>query len=202
MIANHIHDALGQVRRLRQTILEKRGFHGYSGPARMLSGAGALLAAAALARFVPQPDPWRHLLGWGVVLAAALVLNYGSLFYWFLFDPEVERDPLQLRPAFDAVPPLAVGAALSLALVTRRQFDLLMPVWMCGYGLAHIPYRQSLPIANYGVGLFYLLAGAACLFTPGFTFTNPWPMGLVFCAGELAGGFILHRDRTRHLAER
>ena len=198
MIANHIHDAISQVRKLREAVLDKRQFRGYSGPARMLSGVVALAGAAVLAWLQPGTATG-HLLGWGAVLVAALLLNYGALLYWFLRNPQVGRDPAMLQPAFDAIPPLAVGAAFTAACLLRGQYDLLVPVWMCMYGLAHIPYRNTLPRANYGVGLFYITAGAACLFWPGAMFTNPWPMGLVFFAGEMAGGIVLHVNRVRNL---
>ena len=51
--------------------------------------------------------------------------------------------------------------------------------------------------ANYFVGLFYMLAGAACLLWFRPLFVNPWPMGLVFLAGETTGGFIFMKDNNR-----
>ena len=42
-----------------------------------------------------------------------------------------------------------------------------------------------------------LLAGAVCLLWPGCEFRNPWPMGIVFFCGEMAGGLILYLDRRR-----
>ncbi len=199
MVASHIHDALSQVRKLRGAVLEKRQFRGYSGPARMAAGCAALAGATVLSRLQPTTDIG-HLAGWGAVLAASLLLNYGALAYWFLSDPQVGRNPAQLQPALDAIPPLAVGAAFSLACILRGQYDWLFPVWMSMYGLVHIPYRNSLPRANYGVGLFYIAAGAACLLWPGgVPFRNPWPMGLVFFAGEMTGGMILHLNRDRNL---
>jgi len=44
--------------------------------------------------------------------------------------------------------------------------------------------------------LFYQAAGIACLLAPGITFLNPWPMGLVFFAGETAGGWILRSGNS------
>ena len=52
MIANHIHDALAQVRTLQELILEKRIFKGYSGKARIAAGTLALACAVILARCV------------------------------------------------------------------------------------------------------------------------------------------------------
>ncbi|MBU4210962.1 MAG: hypothetical protein L6437_07570 [Kiritimatiellae bacterium] len=193
MIAHHIHDALVQVRRLKALILEKRLFRGYSGIARMAGGLMALIGAAIMAsrNFPATPDA--HLLGWTAVLAGALIINYGALLRWFSAKPASRRSLRDLVPAFDALPALAVGAGLSLALIMHGEYDLLFGTWMCLYGLVHMSYRNSLPFANYLVGIFYLACGMIMLVWSGVSFTNPYPMGLVFGAGELAGGFVLCR---------
>ena len=195
MIANHIHDALAQVRKLQELIIEKRNFRGYSGTARMLGGVCALVGTFVLASGAVSEAPVSQLTGWAVVLVVALALNYGALAFWFFFDKDARRELLRIMPAFDAVPALAIGAVLSLAIVLQGQYQLLFGVWMCLYGLVHVMYRQSLPKANYVVGVFYMLCGACCLLDPRLTFVNPWPMGLVFFTGESVGGFILYRNR-------
>lgn len=195
MIANHIHDALSQVRRLQEVILERRAFRGYSGLARAAGGLAALVGAAVLSsRWIP-PSPLAHLIGWGGVLAVALGINYGALLFWFLFDPEARREFLRLMPAVDAIPPLAVAAFLSLTLILHGQFNLLFGTWMCLYGLVHVPYRLSLPRANYGLGLYYIGCGTVCLLTPLGQFTHPWTMGIIFFLGEVSGGLLLHQHR-------
>lgn len=197
MIANHIHDALSQVRKLQEVILERRSFKGYSGTARAMGGLVALAGACVLSSSRMPSSEWAHLAGWGVVLVIALLANYGALAYWFLFDPEARREYLRLMPAVDAIPPLAVAAVMSLALVMHERFDLLFGTWMCLYGLVHVPYRLSLPRANYGVGLFYMVCGAICLLTPLGRFINPWSMGFVFFIGEASGGLLLQRHRNQ-----
>lgn len=196
MIANHIHDALAQVRRLQEFILEKRLFRGYSGAARIASGAVALLGAMVLASDITPPDARAHLMGWGAVLIVGVLLNYGCLVYWFLFNAEVRRNPIMLKPALDAIPAFAVGAAFTFVLVRAEQSDLLFGTWMCFYGLAQVAYRQSLPQGIYFVGLGYLACGAYCLASRVISFIDPWPMGIVFFTGELAGGVVLMSHRT------
>ncbi len=193
MIARHVHHALRQVRQLRELILAKRLFRGYSGLARMAGGLLALAGAAVMARPDFPAAPTAHLRGWSAVLAAALLCNYGALLCWFIIRPGGRRPLRELIPASDALPALAAGAGLSLALVTHGAYDLLFGAWMCLYGLVHMSYRNSLPFANYLVGLFYLAAGLVMLVWPGVSFTAPCPMGLVFGLGELSGGFILFR---------
>jgi len=191
MTASHIHDALAQVRRLQGFILEKRLFKGYSGRARIISGSFALAGAVVLASDAMPAKPLAHLVGWGVVLFVGIALNYACLLYWFLFNPEVRRNPVMLRPALDAVPALGVGAVFTFVFILTEQFDTLFGVWMCFYGLAQVAYRESLPRGMYFVGLGYLVCGACCLLSGPVSFTNPWPMGVVFFVGELAGGIIL-----------
>lgn len=198
MVANHIHDALAQIRTLHMFIIERNLFKGYSGTARIVSGTVALIGAVIMAGDVLPKDPWRHLAGWVVILGIGLVANYGALLYWFFFNREVSRNPLMLSPALDAIPALAVGAALSLALVIHEQFNLLFGVWMSLYGIAQVAYRNSLPRGICETGVFYIICGAACLLTPSVSFTDPLPMGLVFFAGETAGGIILIRDHRRN----
>ena len=82
MIANHIHDALGQVRRLQGLILEKRKFTGYSGTARMLGGSVAMLGCTLMGLYADSYGA--HLFGWGCILAVALLVNYGALMLWYV----------------------------------------------------------------------------------------------------------------------
>lgn len=194
MVAHHVHDALNQVRRLQELVLDKKMFKGYSGGARVLSGLVALVTAGILSAAPVPRTTTAHLAGWGMALTLALLLNYGALAKWFLFNPEVRRDPRMLKPAIDALPALAVGAVLSAALAMAGQYQFLVGVWMSLYGLAQTAYRKSLPPGIYGVGLVYILCGLICLLMPGLSFLNPWPMGLIFFAGELAGGVILRQN--------
>jgi hypothetical protein len=190
MRGHDVGTALKQVRRIQRLLGERGTFRGYSGSARLAGAAAALVGAVTLAAAPVPATPLAHLIGWGTVLAVALAVNYAGLLAWFVSQPATERKIPKLTPAIDAIPALAAGAAMSVAAVIHGEYDLLFGIWMTFYGLTHMPYRKSLPIANYGVGIFYLVAGAACLLFPA-GFTNPWPMGLVFFAGETAGGLIL-----------
>ncbi len=199
MIANHIHDALGQVRRLQTLILEKRKFTGYSGTARMLGGSVAMLGCALMSFF--RDNFTAQWVGWGCILAASLLLNYGALLLWFIQLPERKRTIAEISPAFDAIPPLAVGAVLSAALLLRGHPDLLFGSWMCLYGLAHTTCRKALPRENGFLGLYYLACGAFFLLWPGTTFMNPLLAGLVFLIGEWIGGAIFYRHKIKAIED-
>jgi len=198
MTATHIHDALAQVHKLQELILEKRLFRGYSGKARLWCAAVVAAGTAILGSGRVPDTPRAHLFGWGIVLLAGVTVNYAYLLYWFFFDAEVRRNPVTLKPALDAFPALAVGAALTVVLVGRGAYDLLFGVWMCLYGLAQAAYRHSLPPGIYAVGIAYILCGIYCLLSPHISFTDPWIMGAVFLLGELAGGVVVLRKHQSY----
>ncbi len=147
------------------------------------------------AQFYPQTQ-FAHAAGWGGVCVLAIAMQQTALLRWFLFDPRVKRDPLILRPLIKACAPIFVGCALTLAMIRQENYQFLFGVWMCNYGLVHIGLRQILPRAIAHVGLFYIACGTVCLALPAIDFLNPWPMGLAFVIGEIAGAIILWRDRT------
>jgi hypothetical protein len=194
MIANHIHDALGQVDQLRSLILERRRFAGYSGTARMLGGLVALMGAVVLARVPGLQKLELQLIGWGVVLVAGLALNFGFLGWWFLRNHFGSRRWQVLMPALELFPALALGGVFTLAVVIRGDYDLLFGTWMCFFGLAQMGYRYSLPRGILFVGIYYQIAGACCLVLPQISFLNPLPMGVIFFAGEMVGGWILRSN--------
>ncbi len=197
MISNHVHDALDQVRHLQHAILERIRFHGFSGPTRAFSGTLALFTAIFMSTSYYPQTAKAHLIGWAAVFSVALILNGGALLHWFLNDRAVQRNPRRLRPVLDVIPPLFVGGVLTAALILRGQLDLLFGIWMLMFGLVNLASRHVLPRAINWVGLFYIFAGMAWILTPGMSFMQPWPMGIVFFAGEWAGGLILYVDDKR-----
>lgn len=195
-----LHDALQTVRTLRRSLLQRERFKGWSGPTRIVSGTLALLAAMILNQDWLPRNNLTNLATWGVVFMSAMLLNLGALIYWFLNDKMIQRDFTRLKPIVDVIPPLAVGALFTLVLILRRDFDSLFGVWMCMFGLTNFASRYVLPTAIAWVGVFYIAAGALCLLLPGISFLQPMAMGLVFCAGEWAGGAILYMDDRRYAA--
>jgi hypothetical protein len=197
---NTIQEALKQVRELQQKILEKQRFKGYSGRARAISGTLALIAAFILSsRFWPQTE-FAQLSGWAIVFALSILLNFGAILYWFLADPQAKKDFRRLKPLSNVLPPLIVGAILTFALVSQNLYSWLFPVWMCLFGLANLASRHVLPRAISLIGWFYILAGSLLLLSGFDNFRNPWPMGIIFFAGEWMGGFVLHYDENPSLA--
>jgi hypothetical protein len=200
MIANHIHHALEQVRELQQKILEKQRFKGYSGRARAISGTMALFCALLLASpYVPGENS-THLFAWGTVFCISVILNFGAILYWFLFDSASKRDIRLLKPLLDVLPPLFVGGVLTFWMIFQQLYSSLFGMWMCLFGLANLSARHVLPKPIWILGLYYIVCGIVMLFLYPFSFLNPWPMGLVFFIGEWAGGIILHFDGSERVS--
>jgi hypothetical protein len=193
MIANHIHDALAQVQELQRKILEKQRFKGYSGSARAISGALAILAALYL-DFIQAVHYGTHLLVWGIVFFLSFFVNYGALINWFLFEPSVKRDVRRLSPTLDALPGLFLGAVLTIVFIQTGQLDYLFGAWMCCYGIASLSSRKVLPKFYWTIGVFYLLSGTIFLLSPSRSFLNSMQMGVTFFIGEWVSAVILHFD--------
>jgi len=140
-------------------------------------------------------DPYAHLLGWGTVFFLALFTNYGSLLYWFAKDAGLHGDVRMLQPTVEVFPPLIVGGLLTLVMLLEGHYDYLFGIWMSLFGLANIASRHVLPHKMGLVGCFYIACGAVCLLPTSRPFLDPWPMGIVFFIGELAGGILLSLDQ-------
>lgn len=196
-----IHDALKQVQELKQKILEKQRFKGYSGRARAISGTIALAAAVVMASPRWPSSPRAHFAGWAIVFVIACILNFGAVLYWFVRDTQPKKDIRRLRPLMDTFPPLMVGGVMTLALVREELWFWLAPLWMAQFGVANLASRHVLPPAISLVGWFYVAAGCLFLISGPVPFTNPWPMGIIFFAGEWMGGIVLHYDQGKSIAD-
>ncbi|RMF59315.1 MAG: hypothetical protein D6748_06700 [Calditrichaeota bacterium] len=199
MIANHIHHALEQVRELQNKILERQRFKGYSGRARAICGTVALLAAAVMSSPYYPATTAAHALGWATIALFGILLNFGALIHWFLFDPQVKRDIRRLKPTLDALPAIFVGGVLTYVLVMNNLHDWLFGVWMMLFGVANLSSWHVLPRRIWMVGVYYILSGTICLLFTEPSFLNPWPLGLVFFFGEWFGAVILHFDDMQEI---
>jgi hypothetical protein len=95
------------------------------------------------------------------------------------------------------LPEIVVGAVFTAIIIKNQQYDMLMGVWLCLYGLVHVSYRQALPKGSYIVGLFYIICGAFFLFQH-VQFTNPLPAGIIIFAGETMCGISLYKNRRQN----
>ncbi|MDP0501717.1 MAG: hypothetical protein Q7P63_16610 [Verrucomicrobiota bacterium JB022] len=186
-----IRQAIREVQSLKQAIVEKQRFRGYSGRARALGGGIALGAALGLTLLAPLATPERIFAVWGVVFVLAASLNYGALCYWLARG----REPLLSRRVPQLLETCTIwltAGVISLALWLQGEADLLYGLWMMLFGLAQIFNRHHLPRGIGLLGAYYLLCGGLCLWWADGIFARPLAMGAVFFVGEFAGGLIFH----------
>jgi hypothetical protein len=198
MVANHIHDALAQVRQIQDICINGQRFNGYSPRARLLSGLFCLLCTVVLAQVVPATFTW-HLGGWLVLMGLSMALNYCALTHWFWTAPEVGREWNRLKPAVEAIGPLLLGGLFSWMVIRLGKPALSFGICMCMFGLANITSRHLMHKFTGLLGIYYVVCGGIFLLIPDHNFLNPWPMGLVFGFGELIGGSIMHLDDRRKM---
>lgn len=192
----NIHEAINLVAELKQRVLERQRFRGYSGVARAAGGTLALCAAAVLRVLGSGGSDGVVLAVWGAVFVGALLFNYGMVFWWRVSQRQCFA---ALAPAMEPLPVLLVGGVLTCALYWGGAARLLPGAWMCVFGLTQFTAKYALPRGIRFVGWFYIVAGTACLAfdLPGATsrmWHEPLVMGLVFFLGEWAGGLILHAE--------
>jgi hypothetical protein len=194
MDPHSIHDALAQVREVRQRVIERQRFLGYSAGGRFVGGALTLVAAFVMSRaFFPQ-SPWPILTGWTLTALLAAAINYGLCLRWYWTLPNDVRQPDRLHPLVDTLPPLLLAAAVTGAIAARGQFDLLYGVWMGLFGLVNFYSWHHLPRSVRSLGMFYICCAIFFLLHPAIDFLNPWPMALVYLTGETVGGLIVRQN--------
>ena len=189
-------EALADVKELRRRILDRQLFFGYSGWTRIAGGFVAIIGAFLLSRDWVPAMPWAHIIGWGAICAISAIANFSAVFHWWK-SQAIEL--IQLRPVLDLLAPFIVGALLTFCILYRQDFELLFPIWMWVFGLMNISSRHSMPQAMVFVGWFYIFAGAICAFRmDNNSFLHPWPMGITFFIGEIAGGSVFIKLRKEN----
>ncbi len=199
MTMDSIRQALTQVQEIHQRVIDRQQFKGFSGTARIVSGGIALGGSLILNSEIIIKTELSHFVGWCIIGAIAMVLNYGAILYWFLFDPQVERNYRKLKPTAEVMPPLLIGAVLSIVMTRADLYQYLFGLWMCMFGLCNLAVSHALPRPIGLVGIYYIVYGVAFLLIPYDSFLSPIPMGIIFFVGEFVGGIILNTDRRRYL---
>ena len=174
-------------------------FTGWSGAARAMGGALALITAVVLKLPGYPSEPIAQADGWGLLALAAFLIHAVALGLWYARLPRTQRHAHALIPVLHALMPLLVTCAISIAMIMRLEFQYLPGVWMCGYGLVNLSLHHVIPRGIRLVGLYYVLCGVLCLLVLPMLrinpILNPWPLGAVFFTGEIWGAAVLHLNR-------
>ena len=194
--------AMLDIAEVRERLAVTQRFRGYSGVAAAASGCFAILAGVVQALLAPVPaTPHDHRLYAAIWLAcggAAMIVNYGAIAHWFVSDASA-RDRWQTRTVgLSILPALALGAAITAALLSRQTFGSLPGVWCGCYGVGLFASRTMLPRAVVAIAALFLLTGVGLLFAPADVALAWWVLPATFGLGQIAIGFFVARDRVEH----
>jgi hypothetical protein len=194
--------AMLDIAEVRDRLAMTQRFRGISGVAAIASGCFAIAAGVLQALLVAVPGPGypTHVYAsiWLVCGTAALIVNYASIAHWYVSDTSV-RDRWQTRTVGLAIlPAIALGAGLTLAMVTRGAFSYLPGIWYGCYGVGLFASRMMLPRNVLWISAFFLIAGIALLFAPSSLALAWWVLPVGFGIGQIAIGVLVSRDRREH----
>ena len=193
--------ALSDLEEVRDRLAHVQRFEGYSAPAAFASGIAALVAGYVQFSVAPLPASSAglraYVIIWMTCLAVALLLNYGAVAVWMLRH----RTPgarSQLRTAARSIAPsVALGGALTVALLDHSAYTLLPGTWFGLYALGLFASRGALPAATLPVTFGFGALALVFLMTR-FSADSLawWVMPLGFGLGQLAIGTLIWRQRA------
>jgi hypothetical protein len=197
-----LRQALAEIRAIRTQVARGTQFRGYGPRSIAASGLLALSVAAVQARWFSDAghDVSVYLATW-VATAAVSVLMSG----WETvtrarrvhdgFAKEMTHAALE-----QFLPAIVAGILLTVVLVRATpQVTWMLPgLWELVFSLGIFASCRFLPGPMFGVGLWYLAAGLACLAVESSHQTlSPWAMGVPFGVGQLLVACVLKSGYVR-----
>jgi hypothetical protein len=190
--------ALADINEIRTQMARGTEFRGY-GPATLAATGGlAVLAAVAQALWLRHPTGQigLYIALWGATAVISVTLIGLDM---ILRSRRIHSGLAQemIWAAVEQFLPAGVaGGLLTVVLVEYSPDDLWMlpGLWQIVFSLGVFACCRFLPRAIFAVGLWYLVAGLACLvFAQGGHAFSPWAMGAPYGLGQLLVAAILHR---------
>ncbi len=192
-----LNEALTQVAEIRRQMARAEVFRGYRSVPVAFSGL--LAAAAGVYQAGRIGDPTDQLGPYLALWLGAAVI--GAMGAGLEMTVRAWRAPLPWarRVTWLAVeqflPSMAAGGLLTFVLVrTAPESAWMLPgLWQILFALGVFASFRLLPRATFGVGVFYLATGLACLaWAKGPWALSPWVMGLPFATGQFLAAGILY----------
>ncbi len=196
-----IERALSDLAEVRDRLVGVQRFEGYSAPAAVASGIGALIAGYVQKQTAALPERpeelHRYVVIWMTCLAAALALNYGAVVIW-AWKHRGPGAASRFRSAARSIAPsIVLGGLLTFALIDRSVYALLPGTWFALYAIGLFASRGAIPAATLPVTLGFTALAALFLLSPLQTIALAWwVMPLGFGLGQIAIGCLIWRERS------
>ena len=193
-----IERALEDIAEVRDRLAGVQRFKGYSAIAAAATGIFALVAGVLQAVLIGTPhgahDGRIYFAIWFVCCAASIVVNYSAIAHWFVTDA-TSRERWQTRTVgLSMLPSIALGAALSLALLQSNLFGFLPGVWFACYGVGLFASRLTVPRGVVPIAGCFVVGGIALLFLTPQLALQFWIPALGFGLGQIAIAILVARD--------
>jgi hypothetical protein len=191
-----LRQALAEINAIRTQVARETQFRGYGPRSTAASGVLAVLVAGGQSLWLKpyEKDASVFLLVWVTTAAVAAGLSAWETFnrtrkVHFGFSREMIQAAIE-----QFVPAMVVGLMLTVVLVrTAPQVLWMLPgLWELAFSLGIFASCRFLPRPMFAVGLWYLVAGLACLaIESGPRDLSPWTMGMPFGIGQLLVAVVL-----------
>jgi hypothetical protein len=190
--------ALADISEIRSQMARGTEFRGY-GPAT-LAATGGLALLAAVVQALWLPDPAGHVGLYIALWGATATISVTLIGLDMVLRSRRIHSGLAQEMIWSAVeqflPAGVAGGLLTLTLLQYAPEDLWMlpGLWQIVFSLGVFACCRFLPRAIFAVGIWYLLAGLACLVLgQGAYAFSPWAMGVPYGVGQLLVAAILQR---------
>jgi len=193
---NDLHKALGDISSMRRQMARATEFRGY-GPATLAStGALAVVASLAQARWVPRPAEHigAYLSVWiWTALASAAFIGIQMQTRSRRLHSGLADD--MIRMAVEQFLPSALAGAMTAFVLVRYapQAAWMLPgLWQVIFSLGVFSSCRFLPRPMVAAGIWYMATGFVSLSFDGTRALSPWAMGIPYAFGQLLVAGILH----------
>jgi hypothetical protein len=173
-------------------------FRGYGPVTLAATGGLALLAAAGQALWLPRAanHVGLYIALWGMTAAVSVTFIGLDMILrsWRIHSGLAQE---MIWSAVEQFLPAGVAGGLITAVLLQyapESLWMLPGLWQIVFSLGVFACCRFLPRAIFAVGIWYLIAGLACLvFAQGERAFSPWAMGLPYGVGQLLVAAILQR---------
>jgi len=204
---SELRQALAQISAIRTQVARETQFRGYGPRSTAASGALAILVASAQALWLKatRGDARLFLMVWvSTAVVAAGICAWETYIRTRKVHFGFSREMIQAAIE-QFLPAMVVGLMLTVVLVQAapRELWMLPGLWQLSFSLGIFASCRFMPRPMFAVGLWYLVAGLACLAIEGGPHElSPWAMGIPFGIGQLFLAIILKYGYEDSVEER
>jgi hypothetical protein len=191
-----LRQALAEIRAIRTQVARGTQFRGYGPRSIAASGVLALAVAAVQAHWFAASghDVVAFLEIWIATAAISVILSAWETVTRARRVHDVLAREMTHAAVEQLLPAIVAGILLTVVLVRATpQVTWMLPgLWELVFSLGIFASCRFLPRPMFGVGLWYLASGLACLTIESVRQTlSPWSMGIPFGVGQLLVAFVL-----------